>query len=184
MTIHKSHTRKDLVEVCDVFEFHEVIENANDLNKDTLKGLLDLHLRTIEKIKEDKFYFDISDVNDLREYLKKPSPKQVLSVKQKDLILDKSKKIINYCRTCGYCLRATTYDTMEELLEDAMIIRKYCDIPTCRRAIKLLNKDTKLKNKVNPIITYRMQQRLDKKMKDGALSGMTSNVGNYILSFD
>ncbi len=183
MTIHKTHTRKDLIEVIDVFEWHDVIENANDLNKDTLKGLIDLHLRTIDKIKPDKFYYDIDCLDDLREYLRNPSPKQVLSVKEKELIIDKSKKIINYCKVCGYCLNATTYDKMEDVLSDAQMVRKYCDIPTCRRAIKLLNNDTKLPHEIQPIITYRMQQRLNKKMKDGALAGMTSRKGQFSLSF-
>lgn len=183
MTIHKSHTRKDLIEVVDVFEWQDVIEGYNDLNKEALKGLIDLHLRTIDRIKPDLFYYDIKDIDDLREYLKNPSPKQVLSVKEKDLILDKSKKIINYCKSCGYCINATTYEDMDELLEDAMVVRKYCDIPTCRRAIKLLNKDTKLNKPVNPVITYRMQQRLDRKMKDGALAGMTQRRGNFTLTF-
>ena len=91
MVIHKTHTKKDLVEVVDVFEFHNVIENVCDLNKECLSSLLDIHLRTIDSITPDKFYFDIDDLDDLREYLKNPSPKQVLSIKEKDLIIDKSK---------------------------------------------------------------------------------------------
>ncbi len=184
MTIHKTHTRKDLIEIIDVFEWHDVIENANDLNKEALKGLIDLHLRTIDKLKPDRFYYDIDCLDDLREYLNKHSPKQVLSVKEKELIIDKSKKIINYSKICGYCLSSTTYETIDEVIDDAMIVRKYCDIPTCRRAIKLLNNDTKIKNKIQPVITYRMQQRLTKKIKSGGLAGMTSRKGQFSLSFD
>tara|TARA_R110000737_G_scaffold341029_1_gene364415 strand:- start:2437 stop:2988 length:552 start_codon:yes stop_codon:yes gene_type:complete len=182
--IHKTHTKKDLIEIIDIFDFHDVIESANDLNKEALKGLLDLHMRTIDKIKPDLFYYDIHGIDDLREYLKNPSPKQVLSVKDKDLIIDRSKKIINYCKAGGYCLSATTYEEMDEIIADATIVRKYCDIPTCRRAIKLLNLDTKLQNKINPVMTYRMQKRLSKKLKDGSLAGLTQRTGQFSLSFD
>lgn len=190
MVVHKSHTKKDLIEVIDVFEFHDVIENAVDLNKECLSNFIDIHLRTIATITPDLHYFDCKDLEDLREYLKKPSPKQVLSIKEKDLILDKSKKIIFYSKICGYSLSSTTYETIEEVIEDAMMVRKYGDIPTCRRAIKLLNGDLKLPQKIDIIMTYRMQQRLEKsrRLKEGGLGAMTSThkTGGdmFILSFD
>jgi Na+/phosphate symporter len=190
MVIHKTHTKKDLVEVVDVFEFHDAIENVSDLNKECLSSLLSLHLRTIDKIKPDLTYFDCQDLEDLREYLKNPSPKQVLSIKEKDLIIDKAKKLIFYSKICQYSLSATTYDTIEEVIKDASLVRKYGDIPTCRRAIKLLNGDNKILNKIDIVMTYRMQQRLEKskRLKAGALASMTKSSpppgGMFIVSFD
>jgi hypothetical protein len=92
--IHKSHTKKDLVEVIDVFDFKDVAENYKEMNKDALVQLLDIHLRTIMKITPDKKYYDFDDLNDLQEYLRRPSPKQVLSIKEKDMIIDKAYKKI------------------------------------------------------------------------------------------
>ena len=57
----------------------------------------------------------------------------------------------------------TTYETYDELLSDARSIRKYGDIPTIRRALKLLNEDRQLPEKIHPIMTYRIQQRIKRK---------------------
>ena len=123
--IDKSHTKKDLQEIIDVFEFRDAIPNYKELNKDTLCPLLDIHLRTIMEIKPNKKYFDIGDIADLQEYLRRPTPKQVLTIKEKDIIVDKSKKIIFYCKIAGYCLNPTTYESLDEISKDAEIIKKY-----------------------------------------------------------
>ena len=134
----------------------------------------------------DKEYFDIEDLDDLREYLKNSSPKQVLTIKEKDLIIDKAKKIIFFCQIAGYCIGSTTYATMDDVLEDADVIRKYGDLPTIRRAIKLLNKCSFINGKIELVMTYRCQQRLDRKnrIKANGLARMVKAEGEYVLSFD
>tara|TARA_R110000765_G_scaffold20076_1_gene52327 strand:+ start:843 stop:1403 length:561 start_codon:yes stop_codon:yes gene_type:complete len=186
MVIHKTHTKKDLVEIIDVFEFGEAIDNYRELNKDTLSALLDIHLRTISLIHPRKQYYACDDLDDLREYLKNSSPKQVLTIKEKDLIIDKAKKIIFFCNIAGYCIGSTTYSTMDEVLEDANDIRRYGDIPTIRRAIKLLNQCSFINGKIECIITYRCQQRIDRKhrIKKNGLARMTLATGHFELSFD
>ncbi len=182
--IHKSHSKKDLIEIIDVFDFGDVIENYKDLNKDSLIQLLDIHLRTIMKITPNKEYFAINDITDLQEYLRRPTPKQILTIKEKDIIVDKSKKIIFYCKIAGYCLGSTTYEELKEIEEDADIIKKYGDIPTCRRALKLLSKDTKIKAP-EPIMTYRTQQRLGRKqrLKENGMAKMSVYHGNIVINF-
>jgi len=186
MSIHKSHTKKDLIEIIDVFGFNDTIEDYKELNKDSLSSLLSVHLRVIDRIKPNKDYYDFEDMNDLREYLRNPSPNQVLTIKEKDLIIDKAKKIIFYCKICGYCIHSTTYDSYEELIQDAHSIRKYGDIPTIRRALKLLNEDIKLHHKIAPIMTYRIQQRLARKdrIRQGGLARLKQRTGKFSVSFD
>ena len=190
MSIHKTHTKKDLIEIIDVFGFDDTIEDYKELNKDSLSSLLSIHLRVVDKIEPNRKYFDFDDMNDLREYLRNPSPTQVLTIKEKDLIIDKAKKIIFYCKICGYCIHSTSYDSQEELIQDAIDIRKYGDIPTIRRALKLLNEDIKITEKIDPIMTYRMQQRLERKdrIKAGGMARLTSRHAKkgekIIVSFD
>ena len=178
MLIHKTHTKKDLIEIIDVFGFQDFIENYKELNKDTLCSLMSIHLRTID------------DIQPQREYLKNASPKQVLTIKERDIIIDKAKKIIFYCKIAGYCLGQTTYENMNEVLMDANDIRKYGDIPTIRRALKLLNQDTKLENKINPIMTYRMQERLKRKdrIRQNGLAVMSIRKAKpdlpFVVQFD
>ena len=90
------------------------------------------------------------------------------------MIIDKAKKIIFYCKIAGYCCGSTTYENEEEILKDAYEIRKYGDIPTIRRALKLLSEDIKIQAP-KPIITYRQQQRIDRKkrIKQNGLARMT-----------
>ena len=185
MVIHKSHTKKDLIEIIEVFELKD-IQNYRELNKDTLVSLLDLHLRTIADITPNLEYFDLEDLDDLRTYLKNPSPKQVLNIKEKDKVIDKAKHIIFFCRITGYTLGATTYSTKEEVLEDAMYIRKYGDISTIRRALKLLGNWSELEEPITPVLTYRCQQRLDRKkqLKANSLAKMKKSQGKFVLSFD
>jgi hypothetical protein len=167
--IHKSHTKKDLIEIIEVFDFQKDIENYHEYNKDVLTTILDIHLRTIVEIKPEKEYFEFDDINDLRGYLRLPSPKPVIPVKERDIIIDKAKQLIFYCNICGFQL-GYFYETIEDVIADANYIKKYGDIPTIRRALKLLNVDGKITNKIKPVITYRTQQRMDKKIqikKDG-----------------
>ena len=149
-------------------------------------ALLDIHLRCISNLTPSPDYYDIDDIDDLREYLKHPSPKQVLTIKEKDLLIDKAKKIIFFCNVCGYCIGSTTYKTMDEVQEDADIIRQMGDIPTCRRAIKLLNRCSYIDKKIELVMTYRCQQRLERKdrIKTNGLARMTMARGSYILDFD
>ena len=182
--IHKSHTKKDLVELIDVFDFKNVADNYKDLNKDALIQLVDIHIRTIIKLTPNKQYFDFDDINDLQEYLRRPSPKQVLTIKEKDIIIDKAKKIIFYCKITGYTLGATTYSSLKEIEDDAHIIKKYGDIPTCRRALKLLKNDLQV-NCPDPIMTYRTQQRIERKKRltEGAMAQMSVHKGNFVVEF-
>tara|TARA_R110000824_G_scaffold370187_2_gene559756 strand:+ start:469 stop:1041 length:573 start_codon:yes stop_codon:yes gene_type:complete len=190
MVIHKSHTKKDLIELIDVFGFQDFIDNYKELNKDALTALLSIHLRTIEGIKPNREYYDFEDINDLQEYLKNPSPKQVLTIKEKDIIIDKAKKIIFYCRIAGYCLGSTTYESYDEIIKDAKDIRKYGDIPTIRRALKLLKDDLNIEENIDPIMTYRMQQRLERKdrIRANGMARMTKSIkpkgGMFVLKFD
>ena len=69
-------------------------------------------------------------------------------------------------------------------MEDALVIKKYGDIPTCRRALKLLKNDPQI-NAPEPVTTYRTQQRLDRKerLRMNSLSRISMNEGNFVLNF-
>ena len=78
-----------------------------------------------------------------------------------------------------------TYETIEEVITDAEEISKYGDIPTIRRALRLLQADTKIKNKISPVITYRTQQRLDRQklLKKNSLAKMSVHHGHFVVKF-
>ena len=101
-----------------------------------------------------------------------------------NIIVDKSKKIIFYCKITGYTLGCTTYSSYEEIAIDAHDIKKYGDIPTCRRALKLLKKDLNV-DCPDPIMTYRTQQRIDRKKRltEGSMAKMSIHKGDFLVKF-
>ena len=75
---------------------------------------------------------------------------------------------------------------MDELIEDAIYISRYGDLPAVRRALKLLNGDEKMCAPIEPVMTKRMRvklKRMDelKKMNVGRLK---VSHGSITVSFD
>jgi hypothetical protein len=77
-------------------------------------------------------------------------------------MIQKAKKIINYCRN-GYMLSFTEYFSIDEIYQDGIIVANHCDIPTCRRAIDEFNKDPKVRNKLEKKISPKMKKILEQK---------------------
>ena len=138
--IHKSHTKKDLIEVIEVFGFTDVITNYREYNKDSLSPLLDIHLRTIYDIIPQPLFYPCKNIGDLREYLRKPTVKQIVNVKEKDNVIQKAKSIIYFMKIAGGNYSIHTYSSKEEVEKDARYIADYGDFPTVRRALKILKK--------------------------------------------
>tara|TARA_R110002096_G_scaffold99812_3_gene221226 strand:- start:606 stop:956 length:351 start_codon:yes stop_codon:yes gene_type:complete len=72
------------------------------------------------------------------------------------------KKIIHYCSKSNYVLSFSNYNNFNDILKDADRIRYYGNEPSVRRAIRLLNKDNKLKNKIHVIMSAKCKSRLDR----------------------
>ena len=75
---------------------------------------------------------------------------------------EKIKKIIYYCTKCNYEINYSTYDNLQQIIDDANIIRFFGNEPSVRRAIKLLNKDNKVKHKIDIIMSEKCKSRLDR----------------------
>jgi len=71
------------------------------------------------------------------------------------------KQIIYYCKQCNYEISFSTYDNLQQIIDDANIIRFYGNEPSVRRAIKLLNKDVKIKDEIKVVMSKECRQRLD-----------------------
>ena len=72
------------------------------------------------------------------------------------------KKIIYYCSKCNYVISYSNYDNLEQIIHDANIIKYFGNEPSVRRAIKLLNNDNKIKDKIEVIMSEKCKARLDK----------------------
>ena len=97
-----------------------------------------------------------------------------------------SKNIIFYCRECSYCLPASNYDCVDELIEAAIDISQYGDLPMVRRALRLLNMDEKIEVSIEPIMTKRVMKKIKRidDMKRMNVGRLKVSEGKHIVLFD
>ena len=180
--IHNTHSRKELFDCIAVFELP--IKNKNDFNKSQIQIKIIECLHYFDKINPDMEYFFIETKEDLINYLELPNPHKTLTVKEKDDVMTRSKKLINYARN-NYYLMPSSYLSFDDFYNDAVHISKYGGIPSVRKAIELLNKDSKLAYPIEIKIPKRVENQIKKKKKL-----KQSNIplyikrGSFVLSFD
>lgn len=183
MKIHTSHSRKELIQI--IQQFNIDIPNCIDLPKKEIQVLLANKLLEIEEIDEEDEYFFVKDKNELIEYLSKPNQSKILTIKEKDNVMLTAKKIISYCKNT-YFLTPYNYETFEDLLKEAEYIAKFGDIPSCRRAINMLNNDPKLDYNIEIVLSKRVKKDLQKKerLKLNSIPKAVIKRGNFVVYFD
>tara|TARA_R110000824_G_scaffold157869_3_gene331404 strand:- start:3674 stop:4234 length:561 start_codon:yes stop_codon:yes gene_type:complete len=185
--IHISHPKKDLIEIIELFELYD-IEDYRDLAKaDLSKELWKYLTKSKIQIQPDNDYYFVQDVNDLLEYLKRPNERQITSNAVRYDVTDRVRNIIFYCHQCEYYITSSNYDCMDDIIQDAIFIANYGNMPSVRRALRLLNKDDKLTNKIEPVISRKVKKRLEKEIinkKKKKQIPLLKSDGNFILVFD
>ena len=182
-SIHQSHSRKELSEITEIFNLN--VTNYNKLNKKDLAKSLLYQLSTISEIKEDNDYYFVKNKQELIDYLVNPDCSKNLTVKEKTEVMDLSKYIIQYCKN-DFFLSYSPFLDYDDMIKKAKYIAGFGDIPSVRRAITLLNKDTKLSNKIDVIMSSRTKKRLErsKRVKQKFMGGLTFKRGKYVITFD
>jgi hypothetical protein len=187
--IHTSHTKKDLYELIETYQLYmrTPLADYKCLSKDILNErlwIVILKLRKIPKC-DTLHYFD--SIADLRTYLIKPSPNRVVTG---DDLLDvnhRTKNIIYYCKKCGYEIKLSNYDCIEDIFIDVNIIRLYGNIPSVRRAIKLINRDVKIKRTFECDMSNSMRRTLkikEETKQQTSLLGLKKIHGKHLIVFD
>ena len=185
MKIHTSHSRKELIQVIQQFKID--IANVNDLPKKEIQILLSNKLIEMpnDNFNEEDEYFFVKDKSELIEYLAKPNQSKILTIKEKDMVMITAKKIISYCKN-SYYLTPYNYETFEDLLDEAKYIAKFGDIPSCRRAINMLNQDPKLDHQIEVVLSKRVKKELQKKeqLKLNSIPRAIIKKGHFVINFD
>jgi len=180
--IHNSHSRKELFDVISVFELP--IPNRNEFNKAQIQMKIIETLDYFDKINPDLDYFFIETKEDLIKYLEYPNPHKTLTIKEKDDVMSRCKKIINYSRN-NYFLMPSSYLSFDDVYTDGVHISKHGGIPSVRKAIELLNKDPKLAFPIEVKVPKRVVNQIKKKKKI-----KQSNIplyikrGKFVILFD
>ena len=182
MKIHNTHSRKELMDIISVFELP--IKNRNEYNKSQLQMKIIDCLNYFDSINPDMDYFFCETKEDLIAYLENPNPDKNLTIKEKDDVMSRSKKIIGYCRN-NYYLMPSSYMSFDEVYNDAVHIAKYGGIPSVRKAIELLNRDPKLAYPIELKIPKRVENQIKKKKKiKQADIPLYIKRGTFVISFD
>lgn len=180
--IHNTHSRKELFDVISIFQLP--ITNKNDFNKAQIQMRMIECLEYFDKINPEQEYFFIDNKEQLISYLENPNPNKTLTIKEKDDVMARSKKIINYARN-NYFLMPSSYLSFEEVYTDAVHISKYGSIPSVRKAIELLNQDSKLAYPIELKIPKRVENQIIKKkrLKQSSVP-LYIKRGTFRITFD
>ncbi len=184
--IEKSHSKNDLIDLVNTLELRIVFSHQDNKKsiQDKLIEILQNH--NLQKPFKVNNVYKIKNYADLRVYLKNKNPKKFLTVKEKCEIMRICKHIISYCNT-GYNLSLSNhYNTKQEIIDDMNYIKAYGDIPSVRRACKLINKYEKTEEHFVPIISPQVQRKLqDKIYTQQTIAGkLRIKREEIILTFD
>tara|TARA_R110001599_G_scaffold90384_2_gene238356 strand:- start:10 stop:579 length:570 start_codon:yes stop_codon:yes gene_type:complete len=165
--IHSTHTRKDLIDIIETYNLYDSkhLIGYNDMAKDILSQLLwrvvSDKRRKLDISNDTCFFFKCSE--DLSLYLSTKSPNIKLKNKDYLMILNVIKNLNYYCKKCNYIVEQSNYDSIEDIIKDADIIKEYGNEAIVRRCIKLLNKDIKIKDKLECVMSNRTKKTIELK---------------------
>jgi hypothetical protein len=182
MIIHPSHSRKDIIEVCEVFNLE--IEDMYDIPKAKLVAEVVLILSFVDYIEpEDDFYF-VQDIDELVDYLTEPNQEKLLTITQREKIIQDARDLVFYCKNGFQFL--PKFNDLEEVRDTALSIQPHGDISTVRRALALLKDDNKIKPIILPKMSKKVQKLLDRKEKVRKSHIVKFNVthGKVLVIFD
>ena len=179
--IHPSHSRKDLIEVCEVFNID--IEDLYDLPKISLISFLESELDKVDYIQPEYEYYFVEDIEELKGYLSDPNQTKNVTIATKEKVIKDSRRIISYCQS-GYEI-FPHFQSKKEIYECSKIVAEHCDISTCRRAIKLINEDRSMPSKIKPIISNRVKKQLERRelVKKRTRGQFRTHKGSFKLEF-
>ncbi len=180
--IHPSHSRKDLIEVCEVFNIE--LEDLYDLPKISLVSLLEAELERIDEIEPEYEYYFVDDMEGLKRYLLEPNQTKNITIATKEKVIKDSRRIVAYCQS-GYEI-FPHFQSKDEVYECAKIVAQHCDISTCRRAIKLINEDRSMPSKIEPVISNRVKKQLERREieKKRTRGQFRTRAGNFRVTFE
>ena len=97
----------------------------------------------------------------------------------------KIKNIIYYCTKCSYEVSLSNYKSLRGIVRDANHIRFYGNEPSVRRAIRLLNLDSKLKDIFFCVMSDAVRERVEErdKLKQETKPKFKVSKGQHIIVF-
>jgi len=184
MLIHKSHSKKSLYEIIEIFQLE--VPDYLDMPKLELQISVWDCIKSLQCIEPDDKYLFVKDLEDLKKYLMRADQRKVLTIKEKDKVMKDAKEIIHYAK-CNYSIARSTFDNHDYIYNKVFYIAQFGDLPTIRRAVKLFNEDPKMSkcDIIEPTISQRMQYKLneDNQLKKYKTEGLIVKNGKFEIVF-
>jgi len=183
MIIEKSHSKADLIDLINLLDL-KIIYSHQDNKKDLTDKLIELLEQDII-IKDN--YYKIENKDGLINFLTKKNPKKILSIKEKSDVMQITKNIINYCKGGFNIDSCEFYNNHKDIADDINYIKQFGDIPSIRRACRLIKLCPTLgTGDFKPLISPQVQLRLEqkKKVKELKMFGLKIKREKIILKFN
>ena len=182
--IHKSHSKQELIDIINDLQISNIELSHSDTKSDTHAKIL----AYMDATPTDKYLdnvYRINDTHDLRVYLNNQNPKKNLSVKEKSVVMGICKEITRYAKS-NYIVQNTRYSSIKELEDDMLYIVQYGDLPSVRRATKLMNENIQRTRHWTCIISPQMKKVIDEKEEQKRTNSYhaTFRRGEFTVSFD
>ena len=190
MEIHTSHSRKDLIDLIDIYNLDEnnnYLYNYLEMSKIVLSKLLWKSIQQLDSLSiKDNDLFFIKDLDHLKEYISSRSPNK--SIRGKDVLhlYDKLKNLNFYVKKCGYNIHQSNYNCLNDIITDIDFVRQYGSLPAVRRVVKLINLDNQLKMSFECVMSQRQRKALELKehIKKQTTPQFKIKKGQHIVIFE
>ena len=184
MSIHKSHSKQELIDIINELDITNIELSHSDSKSDTQTKILGY----LSDNREDKYgenVFKVRSSHELGIYLMNPNPKKNLSVKDKAIVMGICKEITKFAK-CNYIVENTRYANIQELEDDMLYIAQYGDLPSVRRAVKLMNDNIQRTRHWTCVISPQMKKVIEEKDKQKYANSYhaTFRRGEFTLTFD
>ena len=182
MKIHKTHSKKELVEIIQQFKID--VDNPTTLRKKQLVSRLEKELDLMNEIEPELDRYVFYNFIDMTLFLQECNPKKVLTIKEKnDVILD-CRKIQQYIKN-DFFIEGSVFDDVNQVYDLADKIKVYGDIPSVRRMCRDMNTDPKSPREFIPLMSKQTRRELEirQQLKEKYSKALEVSYGTFSLSF-
>lgn len=182
--IHKSHTKQYLIKVIQILD---IDLKYNSMTKKELLEELDTWILCNMDIQFSDNYLELTNIEDLIQYLATPAEKDTdyKTIKDKQLLMVKARQVMAYVNN-GQDLNRSFYKNYSDVIADAVLLSKQgCEIPSCRRAVYKLNSILPPKDKIELQINKYTLEELQHKLKEKKAKQPIFKVGkgHFTITF-
>lgn len=184
LIIHKSHTKQYLIKVIQLLNLPITY---NNLTKKELLEELDNWIYCNMDIEFNDNLLEMNNIHDLISYLATAPEKATdyKTIKDKQLLMVKARQVMAFVNN-GKDLNRSFYKNFSDVMADGNILAKQgTDIPTCRRAVYLLNNTLPPKEKISLDINKYTLEELKYKLslKKNKQPIFKSKKGKFLITF-